>query len=245
MGAPQARQPAPQPASWRGMPCPRVPDPPWSDAGVRKSEGDSAHGLPHYGLVDQARRLDFRIIEDDAYGILTEDDPPVPPLAVLAPEQTWHLRSTSKGFTPGLRAAWMIVPLGREEQAANLIRATVWTAPPLGAAIASLWVGDGTAAVLEAEKRHEARVRQAIAARLLPIRGSLSAHPASMHLWLDLPRRTAAQDLVQRLEFLGVRITPGAAFGIGSAPNSVRLALGAPMDRHDLERALRAVAGAL
>ncbi|MFC3123808.1 PLP-dependent aminotransferase family protein [Pseudoroseomonas globiformis] len=192
-----------------------------------------------------ARRLDFRIIEDDAYGFLTEDDAPIPPLAVLAPERSWHLRSTSKSFTPGLRAAWMLVPPGREEQAANLVRATVWTAPPLGAAIASLWVGNGTAALLEAEKRREARARQALARSLLPIPASPHAHPASMHLWLDLPRRGTAQELAQRLTTLGVKISPGAVFGIGSAPNSVRLALGAPMDREDLERALRIVARAL
>jgi DNA-binding transcriptional MocR family regulator len=192
-----------------------------------------------------ARRLDFRIIEDDAYGFLTEDDPPVPPLAALAPERTWHLRSTSKGFTPGLRAAWMLVPPGQEAGTANLIRATVWTAPPLGAAIASLWVGDGTAALLEAEKRCEARARQALARELLPIQASPTSHSASMHLWLELPRRTVVQELVQRLTVLGVRISPGAAFGIGCAPNSVRLALGAPPDRDDLERALRIVALAL
>ncbi|MBI0538402.1 PLP-dependent aminotransferase family protein [Roseomonas sp. KE2513] len=192
-----------------------------------------------------ARRLDFHLIEDDAYGFLTEDDPLIPPLAAFAPERSWHLRSTSKSFTPGLRAAWMLVPPGREEQASNLVRATVWTAPPLGAAIASLWVGDGTAALLETEKRHEARTRQAMAKCLLPLQAWPSSHPASMHLWLNLPRRTAAQNLVQRLTVLGVRITPGAAFGIGSAPNSVRLALGAPMSRGDLERALRIVASAL
>ena len=192
-----------------------------------------------------AQRLDFRIIEDDAYGFLTEDDPPIPPLAALVPERTWHVRSTSKGFTPGLRAAWMLVPPGREDQAANLIRATVWTAPPLGAAIASLWVGDGTAALLETEKRREARARQALARDLLPIRPSPTSHPASMHLWLDLPRGTAAQELVGRLTALGVRISPGAAFGIGCAPNSVRLALGAPMAREDLEQALRTVARAI
>lgn len=129
-----------------------------------------------------ARRFDVRIIEDDAYGFLTEDDPLIPPLAAYAPERSWHLRSTSKSFTPGLRAAWMLVPPGCEEQAANLVRATVWTAPPLGAAIASLWVGDGTALHLEAEKRREARARQALAGSLLPIRASPRSHPASMHL---------------------------------------------------------------
>jgi aspartate/methionine/tyrosine aminotransferase len=54
-----------------------------------------------------------------------------------------------------------------------------------------------------------------------------------------------AQDLVQRLVVLGVRITPGAAFGINSAPNSIRIALGAPVDRGDLERALRLLGRAL
>ena len=190
-----------------------------------------------------ARRLDFCLIEDDAYGFLTGDDPPVPPLAALAPERTWHLRSTSKSFTPGLRAAWMLVPPGQEERAANLIRATIWTAPPLGAAIASLWVGDGTAAVLEAEKRREARARQAIAASLLPIGAFASAHPASMHLWLNLPPAVSSQDIVQRLALRGVKITPGAAFGTGSAPNSLRLALGAPLKRADLERALLILSG--
>ena len=192
-----------------------------------------------------ARRLNVQIIEDDAYGFLTEDDPPIPPLAALAPERSWHLRSTSKGFTPGLRAAWLLVPPGQEERATKLVRATVWTAPPLGAAIASLWVGDGTAALLEAEKRCEARARQALARELLPIRASPASHAASMHLWLDLPRGVAAQALVQRIFALGVRITPGTAFGTGSAPSSVRLALGAPGDRDELERALRIVASAL
>ncbi len=78
-----------------------------------------------------ARKLDFQIIEDDAYGFLTEDGATdVPPLAAFAPERTWYIRSTSKSLTPGLRACWMLVPSGREQRASDLIRATVWTAPP-------------------------------------------------------------------------------------------------------------------
>lgn len=192
-----------------------------------------------------ARRLDFRIIEDDAYGFLADDDPPVPSLAVLAPERSWYLRSTSKSFTPGLRAAWLLVPPDQVGRAADLIRATIWTAPPLGAAIASLWVGDGTAVGLEAEKRREARARQELAARLLPLRAAGAAHPASMHLWLDLPPVLPAPELVRRAAALGVRIAPGSAFGIGNAPNSLRLALGAPAERAELERALRTVGGLL
>ena len=193
-------------------------------------------------VVAAARRLDIQLIEDDAYGFLAEDGAQVTPLAALAPERSWHVRSTSKCFLPGLRASWLLVPPGREARATELIRATVWTAPPLGAAVASLWVGDGTAALLEAEKRREARVRQKLAAEILPIRGSASAHPASMHLWLDLPVGLRAQDLAARAAVAGVRIAPGAAFGVRCAPEAIRLALGAPPSRAELERALRVLA---
>ena len=98
-----------------------------------------------------ARRLNVQIIEDDAYRLSDGGRPANPaPWRLSHAERSWHLRSTSKGFTPGLRAAWLLVPPGQEERATKLVRATVWTAPPLGAAIASLWVGDGTAALLEA-----------------------------------------------------------------------------------------------
>ena len=137
-----------------------------------------------------------------------------------------------------------MVPPGRDGRAADLVRATVWTAPPLGAAIASLWVGDGTAALLEAEKRREARMRQDLAAKLLPAPRSRHAHPASMHLWLGLRPGRRAQEMVERAAAADVRITPGSAFGIGSAPNAVRLALGAPSSRDDLKRALALLAAA-
>lgn len=189
-----------------------------------------------------ARRLDFQLVEDDAYGFLAEgdlaDDPPMsPPLAAFAPERTWHIRSTSKSFVPGLRASWLLVPPGQEQKATDLIRATIWTAPPIGAAIASLWVGDGTAAKLEAEKRQEADERQRLARSLL--QGfSCRSHPRSMHLWVELPAGSRPQRIVELAAAAGVWITPGAAFGITNAPNAIRLALGAPPLQSELVRAL-------
>ncbi len=187
-----------------------------------------------------ARRLDFAIIEDDAYGFLAGPDAP-PPITSLAPERSWYIRTTSKALTPGLRTAWMLVPPGQERRAAELVRATVWTAPPLGAAIATQWLADGTARRLVAAKRREAATRQALAAAVLPAEWRRRAHPYSMHLWLELPRGLRAADAVELALAAGVRVTAGEAFAIQGAPNAVRLALGRPPEQRDLRRALLAL----
>lgn len=189
-----------------------------------------------------ARRFDFAIIEDDAYGFLTA--PEHPPLAALAPERTWYVRSTSKAMLPSLRAAWLLVPPGRDRQAADLIRATVWMAPPIGAAVASLWVADGTAAALEADKRKEAEIRQRMAAAALPAGWACSTNPRSMHLWLKLPKGLRAAEAAAAALEAGVRVVPGQAFAVRGAPNAVRLALGRPLRRDDLATALKRLAGA-
>ena len=188
-------------------------------------------------IVAVARRLDLQLIEDDAYGFLAGEDAPAP-LAALAPERTWYVRTTSKSLAQGLRTAWLMVPPNQVACAADLVRATIWTAPALGAAIASLWVADGTAAQLEGEKRREAVARQELAAAILPAGWRVRTRPYSMHVWVELPGGLRAMEAVQRASNAGVRVTPGEAFAITGAPNAVRLALGRPPRREDLAAAL-------
>jgi DNA-binding transcriptional MocR family regulator len=121
----------------------------------------------------------------------------------------------------------------------------MWTVPPLGAAIASQWVADGTALSLVAAKRAETQERQALAAQLLPMAWRRQTSEASMHLWLHLPPSLRADEAARRVLSVGVRVTPGAAFAVGRSPNAVRLSLGAPERREDLATALRALSAAL
>lgn len=60
-----------------------------------------------------------------------------------------------------------------------------------------------------------------------------------------LPRGLRADAAVQRALAAGVQVAPGDAFAVGRAPNAVRLSLGAPERREDLERALRDLSAAL
>ena len=190
-----------------------------------------------------ARRLDFQIIESDVYGFL--NDVVIPPLAALAPERTWLAYGTSKAFAPGLRCAWLVTPPQATERAEDLVRATVWSVPPLGAAIAARWVADGTALSLVMARREEARLRQALAARLLPPGLTRQSSPTSMHLWLHLRPRSRPDMVVEHSLRAGVRVAPGDAFAIGRAPAAIRISLGAACNTAELETALRRLTSAV
>ena len=183
-----------------------------------------------------ARRFDFQVIEDDPYGFLME--PRAAPLAALAPERSWYVRSLSKSLAPGLRTAWLLAPHGQEQRAASIIRATIWGTPPLGPAVASHWIADGTAAALESKRRSEAKARQAIARGIIPP-GHVVHWSSAMHLWVRLPRKLRAESLARTAGSVGVWVTPASAFGVNSSPNAVRLSLCAPPSRADLALGLR------
>jgi DNA-binding transcriptional MocR family regulator len=178
-------------------------------------------------------------VEDDVHGRLHADPPP--PIAAFAPELTCYLTGTAKSVAPGLRIGFMLAPAG----IATGIRATTWMAAPLMAEIASLWIKDGTAEQIVKAKRQEAAARQRLAASQLG-RFDVQSHPGAYHVWLQLPepwRSETAEEALRR----GVAVTPAQAFLVGriAAPHAVRVCLGTPADRDELERALRVLAGIL
>ncbi|HQT47199.1 MAG TPA: PLP-dependent aminotransferase family protein, partial [Acidocella sp.] len=135
-------------------------------------------------VVAVARRLGVPIIEDGAYDLYLRD--PLPALVSLAPNLVFHVATTAKSLSPGLRLAYLVVPEGRQGAVMAALRATTMMASPLLVSLVTGWVRDGTAqAVLEAI-RAEAVARQALAATVLP-RQQMAASPEGLHLWLSLP----------------------------------------------------------
>jgi DNA-binding transcriptional MocR family regulator len=187
-----------------------------------------------------ARQHRLTLIEDDVYGFLVPQ--PLPSLASLAPEQGIYLTSTSKSLVPGLRVGYAHCPAALVERMEAAIRATTYSAPPLMARIASLWIEDGTADRFIAEKRAEAARRQALAARLLAGQHYRS-DPAAAHLWLYLPERWRAESFAAAAQRRGVGVTPAAAFAAArQAPDAIRLCIGTPTSLEALERGLKRVA---
>jgi 2-aminoadipate transaminase len=61
-------------------------------------------------LVELARRYEVPIMEDDAYGFLSYDSAPLPPLRGIDPRWVLYIGSFSKILAPNLRIGWLIVP---------------------------------------------------------------------------------------------------------------------------------------
>ena len=90
-------------------------------------------------------------------------------------------------------------------------------------------MADGTVATLVAEKRQDARTRQAIARAALDGL-EIQGDPRAYHLWLELPEGWRAEAFAAAAARKGIAVTPGPAYatGPGHAPAAVRLALASP-----------------
>ncbi|WLH76993.1 PLP-dependent aminotransferase family protein [Pseudomonas sp. FP2335] len=194
-------------------------------------------------LVAIARQHNLMIIEDAAYAFLAEDAPP--PLATLAPERTVYVAGLSKSVATGLRVGFVAAPVPWVKAVERTIMATTWNVPGVMSAIAVGWIEDGTVAQLEAQKREDARARQALAAQVLTGLEYLS-HPSSYFLWLPLPEEARADQVAMALQRENVSVSTAEPFAVGAhVPHALRLALGSvamPMLREALVKVRAVVA---
>ncbi|OCW21260.1 PLP-dependent aminotransferase family protein [Pseudomonas aylmerensis] len=189
-------------------------------------------------LVSIARQHNLMLIEDAAYAFLVENPPP--PLATLAPERTVYVGGLSKSIATGLRVGFIAAPPAWVKVLERTIMATTWNVPGVMSAIAVAWIEDGTVAQLEAQKRQDARARQALAAQVLKGLATIS-HPTSYFLWLPLAEEVRADQVAMTLQREGVSVSTAEPFAVSAhVPHALRLALGS-VDMPALREALLTV----
>ncbi len=194
------------------------------------SEVLSKHGLP--------------LIEDDAYGFIPAKAPA--PIAVSAPDLTWHIGGLAKCIGAGLRLAFTVAPTGRLAYSlGQALKVQAVMASPITTALATQWIEDGTADQIRRFIRSETSARQAIAAEVLDgftFRGAENA----FNIWLTLPEGMGRADIVARMAGRPLGIMPSDAFSVGITPGEVvRLCLGGSLSRETLRANLNFLVNSL
>lgn len=202
-------------------------------------------------VLEVAERWGLTILEDDTTAFLVEDPPT--PLAQLAPDRVLFLSSTSKSIGAGLRVGYLHVPacapgeggFSRDRLVANMA-AVSWMTPPLMAELAARMIRNGSADSIVRAKQRELAARRKVFERLLP-EVSTPSHPACSFVWAALPEPWRSSEFVEEVRAEGVALTPAESFVVGRAhaPHAVRVCIGTPAERSDVERGLEVLARVL
>jgi len=173
-------------------------------------------------IAEILRRYEVALIEDDIYGFLGGN---LPPLSASVPELGHYLVGTSKSMGPGLRIGFLVTPPGPNTAYVGALRATTWMAAPLLAEIVCRWIADGTAARIVEAQRRAATERQILARRVLAD-FDYQAHPRSFYGMLHLPAPWRANDFVASAARRGIRLRAAEIFAVDQVPpEAVRICI--------------------
>jgi len=224
------------------------------DALEREARAAGARGLyimptnqnPTAGILSRSRRralvkvvqeCRLQVLEDDIHGPFHPSPRPTP-LRELCPDQVTYVASLSKTLAGGLRVAFAVTPANRRPAFRSALLASLYSAPPLNAEIASRWIQDGTAFDTVAAKRKEADHRTGLARERL---GSLvpDLRTGAYYCWMQLPESWTAMRFTMEAQRREVAVMPAEPFyvGEGEPPEAVRLSLGA-VTREQIDRGL-------
>ncbi|MGF6768109.1 DNA-binding transcriptional MocR family regulator [Paraburkholderia sp. GAS199] len=194
-------------------------------------------------LLAVAARRKVPIVEDDPYWLFADNAPA--PLAALAPQQVYYLATLSKCISPGLRAAFLVLPSSDKQDAfLNALRSLSLMSPPLTTSLVTQWILDGTAGDVMTGILKESKERLLTAAQILSKAGAATS--GAIHMWQTLPTHWAASTLAAAARSEGLVVAPASAFSQnGEAPNAIRLSLGGCTGRAELMAALRKLAALL
>ena len=191
-------------------------------------------------IAEVARKHGLIIVEDEIHIAMADER--IAPIATFAPERTMHITTLSKWATFGLRIGFIAPPEGAVERIRSGVRSSLWMPAPLMTELAIRWIEDGAAERLAQRKLEELQARHEIVREVLECH-SVSAHPRSLHVWLNLPEPLRSDECVAQAKQRGVLVAGAEAFAVGrDVPHAVRVSIAVVPHREDVRRGLDVLA---
>jgi len=209
---------------------PAVQNPTGSSMGVQRRQEIAAIILRHQLLL----------IEDDAYWFTA--DAPLPALSSLVPENSLYVAGLSKMLFAGLRSAFVVTKPELQVRLAAAVLNTLWMAPTLNCMIVCEAILDGTLDRIVGYKLKEARIRNEMAAEILP-QPLKRMHESGFFIWYRLPEPWTGRAFEEQARISGVNVFCSEKFVVGNsevAP-AVRIALTGPETRQYLAEGLHRI----
>jgi DNA-binding transcriptional MocR family regulator len=195
-------------------------------------------------IAEVAERNGITIVEDEIMRpLLTEHDGYI---ADILPDHTYLVISTSKAIAAGLRLGFVRAPTTGRERTIESLNASCLGVSPLPAELFTMWLDDGTVERVIDERRADTAARQKLAAEIFePCR--FRGHPASYHVWLELPEHLTSHSLAMKTQRRGVMVSPCEIFGLDpkTTCQAVRISLTVPPNERTLRSGLEIVVGLL
>ncbi len=196
-------------------------------------------------IATVAARHNLKIIEDDVFGMMPEDDPPA--LYTYLPKGLGiYVNSVSKHLSPGLRVGYVASSGTTIGQVASAIRSCSWMASPFTTEIASQWIESGAA------QRVVSAHRQEVIERIKMVKTTLegvemNCPSGALHAWVQVPELLSAAEVVNAAQRQDVILPSTEAFvmGHGPTPRAIRLSFCQPVRRDTLQRGLNILQGIL
>jgi 2-aminoadipate transaminase len=181
-------------------------------------------------LVELAAEHDLVVLEDDPYGLVRFEGSATPTLHELdGGERVIYSSSFSKTVAPGVRVGYLVLPERLAAPVEAVAASTYITPALLSQATVHEFLRRG------ALERNLGLVRSLLHARRDALLASLDDHLAGTgaswsrpeggyFLWLELPRRLHAVELLAAAEPLGVTFVAGPDFFLRGGASAARLA---------------------
>ncbi|KPB00174.1 PLP-dependent aminotransferase family protein [Ahrensia marina] len=169
-------------------------------------------------IVESARRHNVLILDDDTYGVLDDDAPPL--FSELAPERTFHVTSLSKSVAAGLRSGFVVCPTGYATRVMNAHRLITGSAPRAIMEISTRLILSGEADQIMA------KVALDNAARVEKVRAALAgfefrSDPRCPFVWLRLPEPWLPSTFCKAARAQNVVVEEADEFKVGQTEYAV------------------------